>query len=73
MATLNSTSGSLTMVGLNTPTPKVFWNGQEVPGVTSIKTNNDDGEHSVKLRVNGGADALYMELVSAGISVKKGK
>jgi len=28
--------GSLTMVGLNTPTPQVFWNGIKVAGVIGV-------------------------------------
>lgn len=68
---IQTAQGNLTLVGLNTPIPRVFWNGAEVPGVTQIKTNWEDGEQQVKLRVNGTADALYMELVTAGIVVKK--
>lgn len=68
---LATAKGRLTMVGLNTATPQVFWNGEAVPGVTSIKTMWEEGEQQVKLRVKGTADALYMALVSAGIVVKK--
>lgn len=70
---ITTAKGTLTMVGLNTPAPRVFWNGVEVPGIKSIKTNWEDGEQQVKLRVKGTADALYMELVTAGIVVKKEK
>lgn len=69
--TIAATQGQLTMVGLNTDTPQVFWNGDPVPGITSIKVNWEDGEQQIRLKVNGVADALYMELVTAGIVVKK--
>jgi hypothetical protein len=68
---LASEVSNLTMVGLHTTAPKVFWRGEEVPGVESIKINNESGDVGVKLKVNGTADAVYMELVSAGIHVKK--
>jgi hypothetical protein len=65
--------GSLTMIGINTPTPQVFWNGAVVPGVTEIKVDWEHDERRVKLKITGTDDALYMELVTAGITVKKGK
>lgn len=52
---------------------KVFWKGQPVPGVIGIKLNHEEGDTQVKLKVNGTADALYMEMVTAGIIVKKEK
>lgn len=50
---------------------KVFWNGDPVPGIVSVKLNYEDGDTQVKLKVNGTADALYMDMVSAGIFIKK--
>lgn len=70
---IESAQGSLTMIGLNTSTPQVFWNGVKVPGIVAIKTEWEDDEARVKLKVNGSEDALYMELVAAGIVVKKEK
>lgn len=70
---LNSTQGSLTLVNLHTETPGIYWNGEPVPGVTDIQVDWDDMGQRVKLHVNGSADALYMEMVAAGITVKKGK
>lgn len=52
---------------------KVFWKGFVVPGVVSVKLNHEDGDTQVKLKVNGTEDALYMEMVTAGILIKKGK
>ena len=65
--------GSLTMIGLNTSSPQVFWNGKKVPSIVAIKTEWEDDEARVKLKVNGTEDALYMELVAAGITVKREK
>jgi hypothetical protein len=70
---IHATQGSLTMVGLNTSSPQVFWNGKAVPGIVAIKTEWEDDEARVKLKVDGADDALYMELVAAGIVVKKEK
>ena len=67
------TQGGLVLVGLNTPTPKVFFNGVEVAGVASISTEWEHDEHRVKLRVTGADDVLYMQLIDAGVIVKKGK
>lgn len=50
---------------------KVFWKGEAVPGIVSVKLNYEDGDTQVKLKVNGTADALYMDMVSAGIFIKK--
>jgi hypothetical protein len=33
---MNISQGSLVIVGANTPDVKVFWNGQEVPGIVGI-------------------------------------
>jgi hypothetical protein len=63
--------GSLTMTGLNSDAPKVFWNGHPVLGILEIKTEWEQDEHRVKLKVNGTDDSLYMELVAGGIIVKK--
>ena len=65
--------GSLVMVGLNTELPQVFFNGLRVPGITEIKIDWEHDEQRVKLKVNGVEDALYMQLVDAGVTVKKEK
>lgn len=72
MPAIQALQANLLVTGANTDTPKVFWKGDEVPGVVSIKINSERGDRQVKLRVNGAADALYMDMVSAGIIVKKG-
>lgn len=65
--------GNLTMMGLNTETPQIFWNGLPVGGITKVNVEWTDKEQEVKIRVNGSDDAVYMEMVSAGINIKKGK
>ena len=65
--------GNLTIIGLNTDAPTIFWNGVEVLGVIGINVAWEKGERQIKLKVNGTADSMYMEMVSAGISVKKGR
>ena len=69
---MQTAQGSLTMVGLNTETPRVFWNGNEVLGVTHIRVDCDADEQRVKLKVSSMVDALYAELVAANITVKRG-
>lgn len=70
---LQTAQGALVMVGLNTASPKIFWNGEEVTGISGIKVEWSPKEQEIKLRVDGNDDADYMALVSAGISVKKEK
>lgn len=71
---INAQTGNLVIVGANTASIRVFWKGQEVPGVVEVKTHWENGEQQVKLKVNGTADALYMEMISeGGVVVKKGK
>lgn len=65
---------NLTMTGLNTTIPRVFWGGIEILGITEINiVNRVNKEASISLRLKGTNDALYMELIEAGIQVKKGK
>lgn len=66
---LNTAQGNLVIVDGN----KVFWKGQAVPGVVSVKLNYGEGESNVKIKVNGTADALYLELITAGVQIKKEK
>lgn len=68
---MESVQDSLVLVGVNTSTPKAFWNGIEILGVIGIGVDWENDEHRVKLRVRGSNNALYSELTTAGISVKK--
>lgn len=70
---LATAQGNLTMVGLNTLAPQVFWNGAPVEGITDIKVDWDAEEYRVKLKVNNVDDGQYAELIEAGIIVRKGK
>jgi len=69
---METAKGSLTMVGLNTETPRVFWNGNEILEVTHIRVDCDADEQRVKLKVSSMVDALYAELTAANITVKRG-
>ena len=65
--------GNLTMIGLNTLAQRVFWNGVEVLGVKQIKVEVEGSDRVVRLVIEGTNDALYMELIQAGVQVKKQK
>lgn len=70
-----SATSNLTMIGLNTPNPAVFWRGQRVPGVTGIKVDWEDDEQRVKLKITSMyyADERQQidEMRAAGIVVKE--
>ena len=65
----NITQGSLTMVGLHTSTPTVFWNGAEVKGLTGIKVNNINGVQLVVLTL--AEDPVLAEMQQAGIVIRR--
>jgi hypothetical protein len=67
-----TTQGSLTMVGLNTTSPTVFWNGGIVPNITSIRVDWEDDEQKVKLKVSDMELGMLAEMTVAGIAVKIG-
>lgn len=70
---LQTAQGSLTMVGLNTANPDIFWNGAKIQGITSIRTDWEDGEKRVRLKLGGVISAeLEAEMVASGITIKKG-
>lgn len=59
------------MVGLNTPAPRVFWNGKELTGILSVRVDCDDDEQRIKIRVSGSADGyLVAEMIVGGINIK---
>ena len=64
--------GALTMVGLNTDHPTVFWNGGIVPNIVGVRVDWEDDEQRVKLRVKHMDMTLYQAIVGAGISVRLG-
>lgn len=65
---MQTTQGSLVVVGANTPEPKVFWNGQEIEGITGITVTNTGETQRVVLRL----PEPLQELVDAGIIIKRG-
>lgn len=70
---LQTAQGSLTMVGLNTDHPKIFWNGVLLSGITSVRTDWEDGEKHVRLKLGGVISAaLEAEMAASGITIKKG-
>jgi hypothetical protein len=68
---MQTAQGSLVLLNLHTEQPEVFWNGRLVEGVQRIHSHHDEDEHRVKLVVKGNQDALYVEMVDAGIQIKK--
>lgn len=57
------------MVGLNTKTPQVFWNGVKVDGVLGIAVNSDAAARKVVLRVK--EDPVIAEMQAAGVFVRR--
>ncbi len=66
---MQTTQGSLVIVGANTPECKVFWNGQEVPGVVAMSTVFDEDDHRVVLKVK--EDPMLAEMKAAGIEIRR--
>lgn len=64
--------GNLVIVGANTQTPHVFFNGLPVSGITGIRVDWENDEQRVKLKVNGTDTDMYNALRAAGIIVKEG-
>lgn len=73
MSALKTAIGDLLIVGLNTPTPGYFWRGKALTDITGCAVRHDDGMSSVKLRAQNTTafDADYLEMMQAGIVVKK--
>lgn len=67
-----TTIGSLVMVGLNTATPQIFWNGKLVSGIVGIRVDWESDEQRIRLMVNGTEDdATYAEMLVAGVNIKR--
>lgn len=68
-----ATQASLTMTGLNTERPQIFWNGRELLGILSVRVDCDEDEQRIKIKVNSAADnALVAEMLVGGINIKRG-
>lgn len=69
---MQEVQGSLTMIGLNTPTPQIFWNGRPVLGITRIMVDWEGDDQRIKLKVSNSADiSLHNELTANGILLVK--
>ncbi len=66
---MNITQSSLVIVGANTPDRKVFWNGQEVSGISEINVSNDAERQRVVITV--AEDPLLAEMKAAGITIRR--
>lgn len=62
---------NLTLLNAHASSPKVYWNGVEVTGVTRVRVLSDEDTNRVKLVVSGTQAALYQEMRAAGITVKE--
>jgi hypothetical protein len=63
------TQTSLTMIGLNTNEPQVFWNGAKVEGIVGIAVANDAETQRVILKIS--EDPLLAEMQAAGITIRR--
>lgn len=66
---MNITQSSLVIVGANTPDRKVFWNGQEVSGISELNVSNDAERQRVVITV--AEDPLLAEMKAAGIIIRR--
>lgn len=66
---MNITSGDLVLVDMNTATPKVYWKGLLVEGVTGVVVDNDTQRQRVVLRIL--EDEHIAEMQEAGIIVRR--
>lgn len=66
---MQTTQGSLVMVGLNTDTPEVFFNGAKINGVLSIAVDSRLATNKVTLKVV--EDPQIADLLAAGVAVRR--
>lgn len=57
------------MIGLNTDTPKVFWNGAEIQGIKNISVANNALGQRVTLTFD--EDQQLAEMQAAGITIRR--
>lgn len=65
---MQTTQGSLVIIGANTSDCKVFWNGNEVPNA-GITVDNDADSKRVVIKVL--EDPLLAEMATAGVVFKR--
>jgi len=63
---METTQGSLVIIGANTNDCKVFWNGQNVPCV-GVSVDNDDDSNRVVLKLV--EDPVISDLINAGVRI----
>lgn len=66
---MQTTQGSLVMVGLNTTSPQVFWNGVKLEGIVGIKVDNTSTDQKVVLKMRD--SNIVSELRDAGIVIRR--
>jgi hypothetical protein len=66
---MNTANGNLMILDANTPEPKVFWKGQEIP-VIGVSAMNENGVAHVTLKVL--EDPAFLEMKAAGIKIVRG-
>jgi hypothetical protein len=59
----------LTVVGLHTPQPQVFWKGAPVPGVVAFESRFNATTNRVVLTV--AEDPQLAEMAAAGVIIKR--
>jgi hypothetical protein len=68
---MNISQGSLTMVGLNTDTPQVFWNGTAITTITAVRVDWEKEEYRVKLKVFDIDPTIQAQMLASGVIVHK--
>lgn len=72
---LEAAQAALTILGLHTNAPAVFWRGQRLTHVVRVRGHADATDGEVTVKVYDPADeheALYVEMEAAGINIKRG-
>lgn len=64
--------GSLVIIGANTKTPSVMFNGRKVEGLTDVKVNFS-GKVTLKVKKQNMQDQVVIDLIAADIEVKDTK
>jgi hypothetical protein len=70
---LQAVTSKFTITGLDTITPRYFWNGSELTEIMLFRGDVDEDGSRIKLRVLNTThfDVVYAEMEMAGIKVKK--
>ena len=63
---MQTTQGDLVLIGAHTPTPAIFWKGQQVQQVTGLRVVNG------VVTLNVPEDPVLAEMMAAGIKIVRG-